>query len=817
MFQQTFMPSSDPSAVRAEVLEVLRQLRGRIRRYVALEGVALVLVVIGLAFWFSLAADYSFELPITARRFVLVLALAAAAFALVWFLLLRLIRDFRNRALALVLERRFPQLNDRLITAVELSDSAEETPPLTAAMLQRTASEAAESARALSLREVFNRGPLLKATFGAAALIVSIGAFGFASTEVFQTWFRRNLLLADEYYRRETDFTVVVLADPGERIVEFRGGVYKHPRGADLTFLASVPDGKIVPDEVQLSYRNVAHSGGGNDTMTRVGERQFRHRLAGLHEDIRLWISGGDYSTRQPYVIEIVDPPQVDRMVLSALYPEHTRLNPRDESSAAPVRQAVPVLGTQVSLPAGTDFLLEARTNKPLQGVQLQSGLWELNFTRDSARLKVAGTGDTPPAPFDLTLAQPLLSDDGQTIRIPCALAVAAAPEVVSEAGHVHLPLRLAPDSLLRITLHDDDDIISAEPARLTVSSIPDEPPHIETRLKGIGTSITRQATIPVMGEIQDPQDGSKRYGVTDDYGIAEARFEYKVESAKPEAPAASWQPTAFANQPEGRRQFPIDEKFAVLPLDLAVGARFTLKVIAADADNLTGPHVSSGQPWGFQIVSDDELLALIAVKELNLRRRFEQIVDEVKSTRKELLLARTRLEETRKRPPAGGEAASRAPAAVQSAALTTVERAISGIRKNANETQSIEVEFGDIRDELENNAIPDARPMLDRIDEGIIRPLHSVNTVDYNELDDALAILRKALEDEADPLPSFEEPVDRINVTIDHLDAVLAQILKLETVNEALQLLRDIIKSQEDLQDKTRQERKKKLIEGLQ
>jgi hypothetical protein len=811
------MAVPDPSTARAEVLELLRQLRGRIRRYVALEGTALALVIVGLAFWFSLAADYSLELPVAARRFALALTLGAAAFSLVWFILLRVVRTFRYRALALVLERRFPQLNDRLITAVELSESADEAPPLTAAMLRRTASEAAESTRRLSLGEVFNRGPLLKATLGAAALVVSIGVFGFASAEVFQTWFRRNLLLSDEYYRRQTDFSVVVLADPGERVVEFQRGVYKHPRGADLTLLATVPEGKIVPEQVQLSYRNIAHSGGGGDSMTRVGQRQFRHRLAGLHEEIRLWISGGDYSTRDPYIIEVVDPPQIDRVMLSVLYPEHTGLNTHDESSAAPVRKAVPVLGTQVSLPAGTDFLLEARTNKPLQGVSLQTGLWELEVSRGGARLKIAGAGEAPPTTINLTTTQPLLAEGGQTIRVPCALSVTATPEIVSESGSVQLPLRLAPDSLLRITLHDHDDIISAEPARLTVNSIPDEPPRIETRLKGIGTSITRQATIPVLGEIQDPQDGSKRYGVTDDYGITVARFDYKLEAARPDGQEAHWQPAAFANQPEGRRQFPVDEKFAVLPLDLPVGTRFTLKVVATDGDNLTGPHVSSGQPWVFQIVSEDELLALIAVKELNLRRRFEQIVDEVKTTRKELLLARTRLEEGRTKPPAGGAADSPAAAiGPESAALTTIERAISGVRKNANETQSIEVEFGDIRDELENNAIPDARPMLERINEGIIRPLHSVNTVDYNELDDALALLRKALEDRGDPLSSFEEPVDRINVTIDHLEAVLAQMLKLETVNEALQLLRDIIKSQEELQDKTRQERKKKLIEGL-
>jgi hypothetical protein len=814
------MAVSDKSSVGPEVLGVLRQLRFRIQRYVALEGVALVLVVAGVAFWISLGVDYWLELSVSLRRFLLTLTIGTVVAALLWYLVLRLVRDFRSRELALILERRFPGLHDRLITAVELAESRETLSPLTAAMLRQTADEAAAMARTLELRRVFSPGPLVRAGGGAFVLAVSIVAFGWAGSEVLSTWFRRNVLMADDLYRRDTDLEVVVLADPGERVVEFRDGTYRHPRGADLNFRASVPEGKLVPEQVRYDYRNIEDSGRGGDYMTRIGDRQFRQRLAGLHESIHLWLRGGDYSTRAPYRIEVVEPPLVDRIVLRCLYPEYTGLNTREEESTAPVRQEVTVLGTQVSLPAGTDFLLEARCNKPLESVRIQTDLWELRIEGGRGKLALPAASGESPKFVDLPVGGPLLADDRRAFTIPCVLGVGPTIEVISMTGGVHLPLRLAGDAALRITLHDTDDVMSGEPARLIINSIPDEPPHIETRLKGIGKSITRQATIPFVGEIQDPQDGSKRYGVTDDYGIAEARFEYRLDSSKADAAEATYQPAPFASRPEGRRQLPVDEKFQVLPLDLAVGVKFTLKVVASDTDNLTGPHVSSGQPIDFQVVSDDELLALIAVKELNLRRRFEQILEEVRNTRKDLLLHRTRVESARgarRKPEAEREAAERDQLASLDLAVTTsVERAINGIRKNANETQSIEEEFRDIRDELENNAVPDVKPMLGRIDEGIIRPLHSINTVDYNEVDDALVLLRRVLDDQVDPLSRFEEPVDRLNVTIEHLEAVLAQMLKLETVNEALQLLREIIKSQEQLQEETRTERKKKLIEGL-
>jgi hypothetical protein len=817
------MPIAERSSSGSDALPVLRELRGRIRRYVAMEGSALVLVVVAVAFWISLVIDYAFEPSRGARQALLLLALAAIAAAITWYIVLRLVRDFRSRALALVLERRFPELNDRLITAVELSESRQPPSGLTAAMLQRTADEAAELSRRLELREVFNVGPLARAIAGAVAGTIAVAAFGLASPGAFSTWFRRSVLLADQYYRRETDMRVYVLADPGERVVEFRDGVYKHPRGADLTFLAEVLEGKKVPDKVQFSYRHTASRGGGGDYMTRIGQRQFRQKLAGLHQSIDLWIRAGDYSNRQPLRIEVVEAPQLERLSLEARYPAYTGLNRADDRGNV-VRQSLPVLGSQIAVPAGTDFVLAATTNKPLRTVRVQTEGFEIAFERGTMHgtLSIAPALGEEPRTLEVAVPEPLLGTEGRELRVPFVLAVAPAPERASSDGQVHVPFRLEPDPVLRITLHDEDDVVSSEPVRLTVNSIADTPPQVETRLKGIGNSITRQATIPVVGEARDPQDALKVYGVTDDYGIAETRFEYKLEAAKAEPKEATYQAVPFASSPEGRKQVPVEEKFKVLSLDLVIGQRITLKVVAVDGDDLTGPHVAAGTPYNFQIVSDDELLALVAVKELNIRRRFEQILEEVRNTRKDLMLHRTHLEEVkalRTEPvSAGREATVREQLnAVDFAATASVDRSIEGIRKNANETQSIEVEFGDIRDELENNAVPDVKVLLERIDLGIVKPLHSINVLDYNNVDESLVVLRKVLVDKGDPFARFDESIDQISLTIQHLEAVLSQMLKLETVNEALQMLRDIIKSQEDLQERTRQERKKKLIEGLQ
>ena len=200
-----------------------------------------------------------------------------------------------------------------------------------------------------------------------------------------------------------------------------------------------------------------------------------------------------------------------------------------------------------------------------------------------------------------------------------------------------------------------------------------------------------------------------------------------------------------------------------------AIGQRFTLKVVAVDGDNLTGPHVSSGTPYNFQVVSDDELLALVAVKELNIRRRFEQILDEVKNTRKDLLLHRTRLDEAKALRAAPVSAGREAEVREQ---LNAIDIAVI-TRSSGRSTGSAKMPTKPSRSNR-NSAIsatnsktmpyPTSSPCLERIDGGIIKPLHSINTLDYNNVDDSLVLLRKVLEEKADPFARFDETVDQVS-----------------------------------------------------
>jgi hypothetical protein len=165
----------------------LERLRGTIRTYIGLEGLITVATYLSLWFWIGLVLDFGFFklftldwvqiLPTWFRGGVLIVLLAGLIALVATKVVMRLTRDFRDAALALVLERRFPKiLGDRLITAVELSDPREAASlgysPL---MVEQTIHEAASRVEQLPIGEVFDWKRLVRG--GVKVGILTLGLY----------------------------------------------------------------------------------------------------------------------------------------------------------------------------------------------------------------------------------------------------------------------------------------------------------------------------------------------------------------------------------------------------------------------------------------------------------------------------------------------------------------------------------------------------------------------------------------------------------------------------------------------------------------
>src|SRR5262245_512373 len=188
----------DLAEAHRKVQHPLERLRHAIRLYVTVEGVAALLLYLALWFWIGLALDYGLflltrseiffaitreapldwvqVLPAWFRGGVLVLLIAGVLALVAFKVIVRLFYDFRDTALALVLERKFPRLlGDRLITAVELADVKKAARyGYSEEMIEETITDAAGKVDELPLGEVFNWNRLTNAAILLGVLIIGV-------------------------------------------------------------------------------------------------------------------------------------------------------------------------------------------------------------------------------------------------------------------------------------------------------------------------------------------------------------------------------------------------------------------------------------------------------------------------------------------------------------------------------------------------------------------------------------------------------------------------------------------------------------------
>ena len=827
--------------LRPAITDLLRQLKRRIRSYVLMEGTALVLIVLLSAFWLTLGIDWAYfhltglELPVWFRESVGLAALLFAALGALFWIGLRLVRRFRARALALVLERRFPEIGSRLITAVEAAeargfqDSRHRDSQLTAAMLERTVDEAVRLSASLPIESVFDRAPLRRALTAASVLLISIGVLAVIEPRAMARWGRAFVARDTTYWSRETRLVVKAIVQPGERLREFRNGQLKHPRGVDLTLLVEATEGTSVPADVELRYALDAGRGAGRVDMVKSHDNQFRHTFSGLLDSLSLWVSGGDYVSRTPLRVEVVEPPRFDRVALDCDYPDYTGLD-RDADGKAG-RKTIEVEGSQVALPMETSFVFHARANKPLVGLRIETDAMRISLTRQGGRIarkNVAGELG-PEQSFLAPPEQAFLSADGLNAALPFLLTMHAEPKKADAPGHpsagtrtpdvkpqpdtgsITLPVAIPADTRLRMELEDTDEILSVEPIRIVINGIVDNPPTVTTELRGIGNSITRKATIPVSGTI------------TDDYGVAKAQFEFRIGKDQ------TWRPYPFHRPPAGtpknyalqRDDADKTERFQVLPLDLKIGQKLSLCVSAEDGDNINGPHRTRGEEYVFQIVSDEDLLAVLYVKEVNLRERFERIIAELETVQKDLIEHRGRASESAS---ASGSGASRggkqagdseSGGDLQTDVTVCAVRSLNQIRKNSVETASVEDSFKSLLDELVNNAVH-TQHMVERIGERIVQPLHLANEKDFPAADEAIGLFKLDAEAQRDSVPRIDASIRAVGTVVVRLKSALAEMQDLVKFHEAIARLQKLIKDEDQIIDATKQEQKRTRLKEL-
>jgi hypothetical protein len=790
-------------ALTPDLQSLLAGLRWRIRFYIWLEGLSLAVTWLVVIFWIGLGLDYlpvlmgASEMPFAARAALLTITAIVLAGILYRWILRRTFVRLGDRSLALVLERRYEDFDDSLVTAVEMAEIPGHASGFSRELLAKTAQEARARAGDVRYTRVFNAGSLSWKVFLAALACLSVISLYAANAGALDRAVQRLLLVSNEPWPRSARIEVVGIevlrnSAPGDEtartmLIPFENNVVKVAKGSNVSLkvkAAQPPEALTVPQHCTVYYRTLKNGPSirgerGSVTMSSYRDtstwRNFwfdGKPFKGVLSTIEFDVVGYD-ARAAGYRLEVVDSPAVVETLLDLTFPPY--MVSEATASHLPATNQ-PYLAAGTFIPVGTHVTLKFKSNKVLKQAEI-----------------VPSSGGEP-----------------TTIDI--------AADAKDPQSFTYTIDALAGSLTLDISLLDADNVATERPYRLFLTAVEDQAPQVEVSLKGIGSAVTPDVVIPVRGKISD------------DYAVAETWFDVRPSEAAEERKL----PFKVASGGVVEQQVDFREQRAEKSgLEIKPGDKLVLSVKASDQFDLSGsPHVASGDRYQLDVVTPEQLLAQLEVREVALRRRFELIIEEMTQMRDSLLRAKASLsptaatadlEEVRSDDSPEAKPLTPEQKAERAAELRIlrVQRAIQQSQKSVAEVLGVAAGFLEIREELINNRV-DTEDRKNRLKEQIADPLNKTCAEEYPRLDDRLAAFEKKLHEagvkiaSADAGPVADEAIDQANVVLGQLEAVLSKMQDLETYNELLEIVRDLLKDQQKMIERTQQERKRQTLEEL-
>jgi hypothetical protein len=332
----------------AKIVDLQRRLVWRERAASAcaiLAAVVATAVALGLVDCFFRVSDRGVRLILTATL------VAAVAYAIHhWWYVPRQQRRIGPLAVARRVEAQFPQLGDRVASALEFLRQSEDDATAGSAALRRAVVIAADHELSqLPLDAVIDRRPLSRAATWAAIVMAFVGLTAlFAGNSVRTAAVRLLAPLGTTEW-------------PQTNHLEFRQAP---PRlAAGQPFEVELTDaGGSLPDDVQIQYRT--QTGGRSEVqsepMNRVGDTLVARR-DDVRQSFEFRAQGGDDYSMPWTKVEVVEPPQLASLKIVTHPPAYTALPP------APAERHLEVL-------AGTGIEVSGDVNEPLGAARVVAG-----------------------------------------------------------------------------------------------------------------------------------------------------------------------------------------------------------------------------------------------------------------------------------------------------------------------------------------------------------------------------------------------------------------------------------------------------------
>ena len=503
--------------------------------------------------------DWLMPLPSAVRIALLAIGVGVIGYLLYKYLVQPLRASLTLRDVALNVEGNHPNLEDRLVSAIEFGNR-ESADPIEAHMLQRLLEDTIERVKGINFKATIDHSRTRKHVGIAALVVVGCSILSLLFPTEIHTSLLRVLV---PWEKTDPILTTKLAVEPGNaRIL----------RGKSLPIHVTVT-GKSAEKAV-LTYRDI---GAQQPSIAEVkkdeqqpktminmlqnpdDKRGFAYEIFNIDADMEYYVVANE-AISERYTVEVFEMPKVTEISVAYTYPDYTGLKPVVQTGTGNIHAVV-----------GTQAEIRLTTNKAIQTASIA-----ISSQPSAVGQEPSGTGENVRnSDNDLPRA-----DNQQPIAIN-GNTLTTTIDVVENGSYA-------------IQLLCIDGFNNEIPIEYTIKAIPDAIPEVVIKEPGRDVKVTKLDEVEIIAE------------ATDDYGVAELKLMYRVGSdALQELVMESVVSTPIVGSESGadtRRVADGTYTFYLEEFDVEPGDIISYYAHATDNNTRTGPGEASSDIYFIEI-----------------------------------------------------------------------------------------------------------------------------------------------------------------------------------------------------------------------
>ena len=312
----------------------------------AIAIVGLIAILAGAAI-----VDLLMPLPGSVRIVLLVGIVGAVGYLLYRYLIQPLRVKLTPHDVALNVERKHQDLEDRLVSALQFGD-AETEDPIKSHLLQRLVTDAVERTEGIDFKATVDKTKKRKHVGIAVAVFAGCALLALIFPTELNTSLNR---LLSPWEKTEPVFTTKLTVEPGNaRILRGRSlaiNLEVTGKSADKARLVYTKQDLAADTEPQRQEIDMVRIEG--------EKRKFGYEIFNINENMEYYVAANE-SESERYTVEVFDTPKVTAIEVSYTYPEYTKLKPITQQGDGNIRAV-----------AGSQAEVRITTNKAIQSATL--------------------------------------------------------------------------------------------------------------------------------------------------------------------------------------------------------------------------------------------------------------------------------------------------------------------------------------------------------------------------------------------------------------------------------------------------------------